>query len=237
MNLPPPLPHLPPSESGGAIRVQPIPVPSHPRQYRAIGLVYGQYRPCEEQLTRGVIFAADGITIESVLLGKVISLVKNHLDLDRSHLWVVYPRYRNDNDRLHLQIVGVWEPQTLSPSVVPSAVASPYSEPGYFSVRGEVVFTQPEQETVLVKIRQSPKKEGEKAKFFKVKLRGTLPGKPLGHFWDFQAQLQGDSIYIIEGLDLGSANKKKSSERRGNVKPSSRNSAPRPSKSRPIKPI
>ena len=91
-------------------------------QYRAIGLVKGTYQPSEEQLNRGNILSDDGAVIDSVLLGRVTSLIKKHIDLESSHLWVVYPRTRQaleDSDEtgseggLHLQIVGVWEPETL----------------------------------------------------------------------------------------------------------------------------
>ncbi|MFE4106024.1 hypothetical protein [Almyronema epifaneia] len=101
-------------------RQQPISPPSEPMQYRAIGLVKGCYVPSEEQFNRGQLQAADGTEIDTVLLGRVTSLVKNHLDLEKPHLWVVYPRTRKLNFRspnsevmLHLQIVGVWEPETL----------------------------------------------------------------------------------------------------------------------------
>ncbi len=81
---------------------------------RAIGLVRSTYTPSEEQFTRGVMLTDDGSEVEAVLLGRVMSLVRNHLALDREHLWVVYPRTRDREGTLHLQVVGVWEPENLS---------------------------------------------------------------------------------------------------------------------------
>ena len=90
-------------------------------QYRAIGVVRGTYRPSDpEQLTRGVIETEDGTAIEAVVLGRVLTLMRRHLDLAEPHLWVVYPRSR-DEDQLHLQLVGVWEPSTLSSETSPEA--------------------------------------------------------------------------------------------------------------------
>ncbi len=195
-------------------RQQPIPPPSNPKQYRAIGLIRGKYHRSEEQLTRGILLASDGTVIDAVLLGRVISLVKKHLDLEKDHLWVVYPRTRQENDHLHVQIVGVWEPETLSQEP-PSADSkleeskdfesepSSTTEDGYFSVRGEVIYYSQEKETAIVKIRQSPRRELEKPKFFKLKLKGTLPDKPVGHFWDFEVQLQADILVIQEATDIG----------------------------------
>jgi hypothetical protein len=100
-------------------RYSPIAPPSEPMQYRAIGLVRGTYEPTEaDQLNRGNLTTEDGQVIDSVLLGRVTSLVKKHIDLATVHLWVVYPRTRREMDTdeeqdLHLQIVGVWEPETL----------------------------------------------------------------------------------------------------------------------------
>src|SRR4028118_1194932 len=150
-------------------RQQPIPPPSEPMQYRAIGLIRGQYMPSAEQLTRGTLLAADGTLIDAVLLGRVMSLVKNHLNLDQAHLWVVYPRSRQEDGNLHVQIVGVWEPEKLNQTTSSEppnseevlenseveaspdesdADASPVLQDGYFSIRGEVIYYSQEEERI-----------------------------------------------------------------------------------------
>jgi hypothetical protein len=200
------------------LRNHPIPPPSEPMQYRAIGLVRGRYMPTAEQLTMGtLVTSSDETVLPAVLLGRVISLVKNHLDLQHDHLWVVYPRighkFRTEPDLLHVQIVGVWEPELLNkqePSLpvdsalsetddvntAPSGAASltPEPEDGYFSIRGEVVFYAEETDQVVVKIQQSPRKNEDEGKAFKLNLRGTLTGKVLGHFWSLDVQRQGDRL-------------------------------------------
>lgn len=102
------------SEGTKVNRQQPIPPPSEPMQYRAIGLVRGRYQASAEQFTQGSLLATNGTEIEAVLLGRIISLVRNHLDLAQEHLWVVYPRTGQKEENLHLQIVGVWEPENLT---------------------------------------------------------------------------------------------------------------------------
>jgi len=95
------------------MRQHPISPVTEPTQYRAIGVVRGQYVPADpEQPTRGMIRTADGSEIEAVVLGRLLTLMRRHVDLAESHLWVVYPRTREQN-HLHLQMVGVWEPSTL----------------------------------------------------------------------------------------------------------------------------
>ena len=190
-------------------RLQPIPPPSHPRQYRAIGLIKARYQQSEEQMTQGTLITPEGTEIEAVLLGRIISLIKNHLDLTKEHLWVVYPRSKVKEDRLHVQIVGVWEPETLSKNAAELEQSSTDVDDGYFSIRGEVIFYSNEEKTIVVKIKQFPRKEGEKPKFFKLKLKGTLGDKPLRRFWDLTVRLQGEELIIENGTDLGFAQKRK----------------------------
>lgn len=204
-------------------RKLPIPPPSHPRQYRAIGLIQAQYKLTADQLTQGALTTTDGTDIEAVLLGRVISLVKNHLDLDKNHLWVVYPRTKPKTDHLHVQIVGVWEPETLSQTNNTNTTeqSTESVEDGYFSIRGEVIYYSQEKEVVVVKIKQFPRKEGEKPKFFKLQLKGTLPDKPLHHFWDLKVRLVKETLTIEEGTDLGALpiKKKPGGFKRGRGRP------------------
>ncbi|MGJ3249950.1 MAG: hypothetical protein ACFE0J_02290 [Elainellaceae cyanobacterium] len=104
----------PSPDSSDIPRQQPIPPASEPMQYRAIGLMKGKYIASDEQFTRGQMETEDGYPIDAVLLGRVMSLVKKHLDLEQPHLWVVYPRTRNKDEQLHVQVVGVWEPENLN---------------------------------------------------------------------------------------------------------------------------
>jgi hypothetical protein len=192
-----------------ANRQQPIPPPSEPMQYRAIGLVRGRYHASSEQFTQGSLLTADGVELDAVLLGRIMSLVKNHLDLEQDHLWVVYPRTRQENDTLHLQIVGVWEPENLAKHSTEedkqdsgSNAPPPSSDipDGGFSVRGEVVYQSFDAKSLVVKIKQAPRKPTDKSKYFKLKLRGVLTTKAVGKFWDFQVQRQAD-VLVVENAE------------------------------------
>lgn len=214
-------------------RNHPIAPPSEPKQYRAIGLVRGRYCPDPEQFTRGMLVTPDGTELDAVLLGRVMSLLKNHLDLEEDHLWVVYPRTRQQDDSLHVQIMGVWEPETLKQNgtdakdkdaeeieaedkettVSQTAVEEesqneserfPEVQEGYFSVRGEVIYQSQEEEYAVIKIRQAPRKGDDRPRFFKLKLEGSLGDRPVNHFWDLHLQLQGNALVIERGNDIGS---------------------------------
>jgi hypothetical protein len=213
-----------------ANRQQPIPPPSEPMQYRAIGLVRGRYAASEEQFTQGFLVTPDAAQIDAVLLGRIMSLVKNHLDLEQEHLWVVYPRTRQENDKLHLQIVGVWEPEKLAKSeseaesqdsegltdeskstAGSSDSLTPSSEipDGGFSVRGEVVYQSPEGDSLVIKIKQAPRKNDDKPKYFKLKLKGNLNIKAVGKFWDLQVKREADFLTIETGEAIADLPKKR----------------------------
>jgi len=184
-------------------RQQPIPPPSESLQYRAIGLVRGRYSATSEQFTQGTLVAADGTELNTVLLGRIISLLRNHLDLAQEHLWVVYPRMGQQNNGLHLQIVGVWEPENLRKAPAQTDLTSndptsPEMEDGYFSIRGEIVYQSAAEQNFIVKIKQAPRQEADKPKYFKLKLMGDLGTKAIGQFWDLQARRQAHDLVLID---------------------------------------
>lgn len=219
-----------------ANREQPIPSPSEPTQYRAIGLIRGCYHASDEQFTQGTLITKDGVELNAVLLGRIMSLVKNHLDLEKEHLWVVYPRTRQENDALHLQIVGVWEPENLAKyeldedapdptarklhnssvvsdngSVASTIQPKPSSAvpDGGFSVRGEVVYQSFDERSLVVKIKQAPRKPTDKAKYFKLKLKGVLTTKAVGKFWDFNVKREADALVIVNAEAIADLPKKR----------------------------
>ncbi len=211
-------------------RLRPIPPPSEPTQYRAIGVVRGTYQPSDEQFTRGNMVMHDGSNVEAVLLGRVMSLVRNHLELDKEHVWVVYPRTREREATLHLQIVGVWEPENLTqpdeldgesdsedtPIETPPAkapieeealqyVPSDEVDTDTFSIRGEIISHEPDTQKISVKIQQVLRKKGEKEpsmKYFKLNLEGDLRGKVLGYFWDLDVKRIGQDLKILGGTSI-----------------------------------
>ncbi|NJP09625.1 MAG: hypothetical protein HC866_09175 [Leptolyngbyaceae cyanobacterium RU_5_1] len=205
------------------LRQRPIPPPSEPKQYRAIGLVRGRYTSSEEEFTRGTLVTSDGVEFNAVLLGRVMSLVRNHIDLEKDHLWVVYPRTREIEGDLHIQIVGVWEPETLKQGENDAENASEDAneastsdltdsslEDGYFSIRGEVVFFSQEERHVVVKIQQAPRKNSQKGKMFKLSLQGDLDSpKTVGYFWDLHIKRESTALVITEATCIGLAPPKK----------------------------
>lgn len=196
-------------------RQQPISPPSEPMQFRAIGLVQGKYYPSEERFNRGELEVEGGLRLDAVLLGQVMSLVKKYIDLDRPYFWVVYPRTREKEQTLHLQVVGVWSADGFSPITGEAAEPEPLPaaepalaqpiEDGYFSVRGQIVYQAHDKQLLYVKIQQTARKtkaRDERGKAFKLKIIGTLPQKAVGYFWDLHVMRQGNDLILQHGTSI-----------------------------------
>jgi hypothetical protein len=184
------------------MRHHPISPVTEPMQYRAIGVVRGLYVPSDpEQLTRGLIRTADGVEIEAVVLGRLLTLMRRHLNLEQSHLWVVYPRSKEE-EGLHLQMVGVWEPSTLAEGepgdhLAQAEVSDQLPEgDDYVSVRGELIYTRPETGDLVVKVRQQPRPDGSRPVPFKLQLKGDVPLEHLRHFVALNLRRQGQNLQL-----------------------------------------
>ncbi len=176
------------------MRDHPISPVSEPLQYRAIGLVRGIYVPEDSEcFTRGSLVDDQGEKIEAVVLGRVMSLMKRHLPLDVPHLWVVYPRCR-DQDHLHLQISGIWEPSTLRNPL--KGKDKVIEGDNYFSIRGELIYTNSEEEELVIKVRQRSRQNGSRPIPFKIRLKGAIPIKYLRNFVSLDVRRNGQYLCV-----------------------------------------
>ena len=137
----------------------PIPKVTNKLQYRAFGIINGKFTPNENnQLNRGYLTDSNGEKIETVVLGKALSLLKKHIDLKKSYYWVVYPKNKNTQN-LHLQVAGIWDPYKLN-DFPNSSSKTNFSklleelelEDNYFSVRGELVFVNTQKKEIIIRI-------------------------------------------------------------------------------------
>ena len=136
----------------------PIPKVTNQLQYRAIGIVNGKFTSHNsKQLNRGFLTDDKGEKIETVILGKALSLLKKHIDLKKNYFWIVYPKNKNTQN-LHLQVAGIWDPYQLNDFPDDSSkenFAKLLDEldlkDNYFSVRGELVFVNSQKKEFVMK--------------------------------------------------------------------------------------
>ncbi len=187
---------------------EPIPPSDSTLQYRAIGLLWGKYTPDEGDTGKGLLLTSDGTSIEAVVLGKLLGLIKTRIDLQKEHLWIVYPRTREreKEPKLHVKLTGIWEPTTLHPD---SPVPKLEQQPDHFSIRGEVVYQHKEEGWIMVKINQKSKEPSEKPSYFNLKLLGFLPEKPVKNFWNLHVEREGTNLVIQDGERIAYLGEKK----------------------------
>jgi hypothetical protein len=67
---------------------------------------------------------------------------------------------------------------------------------GYFSVRGELIYTRPEDGDLVVKIRQQPRADGSRPTPFKLQLRGEIAPEHLRHFVSLDLRRHGQQLQL-----------------------------------------
>jgi len=182
----------------------PIPKVTNQLQYRAIGIVNGKFTPHNfDKLNRGFLIDDKGEKIETVVLGKALSLLKKYIDLKKTYFWVVYPKNKNTQN-LHLQVTGIWDPYQLNdlPSDSSKINFSKLLEEldlkeNYFSIRGELVFVNTQKKEVVIKICSSSKQNYLKNKNFKLVIQGELSLELLNSFVSLDVIRDGNSLKIM----------------------------------------
>ena len=182
----------------------PIPKVTNHLQHRAIGIVNGKFTPrSSEQLNRGFLIDDKDEKIETVVLGKALSLLKKHIDLKKSYYWIVYPKNKNTQN-LHLQVAGIWDPYQLNdfPNDSSKTNFSKLLEEldlkdNYFSVRGELVFVNTQKKEVVIKICHAIKSKNLKNKDFKLVIKGELSLELLHSFVSLDISRDGNSLKLI----------------------------------------
>ena len=172
-------------------------------QYRAIGIVEGIYKPNNiEQLTRGTLTDKEGKIIDTVILGKALSLIKKYINLEKSYFWIVYPRNKNTNN-LHLQVTGIWDPYQLNQ--IDNSEKDPNElleelnlNNNYFSIRGELVYVNTQKKEVVIKICSSPNSKKLKNPTFKIIIEGEIPLKFLNSFVSLDVIKDGNTLRMVE---------------------------------------
>jgi len=182
----------------------PIPKVTNQLQYRAIGIINAKFIPLSsEQFNRGFLIDNKDEKIETVVLGKALSLLKKHIDLKKSYFWIVYPKNKNTQN-LHLQVAGIWDPYQLNdfPNDSTKTDFSKLLEEldlkdNYFSVRGELIFVNTQKKEIVIKICSASKLKNLKNKNFKLVIKGEISLELLNSFVSLDINRDGNSLKLI----------------------------------------
>ena len=174
-------------------------------QFRAIGIVKAIYKPNNlDQLNRGTLTDKDGKVIDTVILGKALSLIKKYINLEKNYFWIVYPRNKSTNN-LHLQVAGIWDPYQLNQVEKNNLEKDPNElldelnlKNNFFSIRGELVYVNSQKKEVVIKICSSPTSKKIKKQTFKIIIEGEISLQFLNHFVSLDVIRDGNILRIVK---------------------------------------
>ncbi len=61
----------------------------------------------------------------------------------------------------------------------------------------------------MIRIRRKPRALGDKSDYFKLKLQGFLPERPVKNFWHLHVQREGNDLVIKDGEGIAYLGEKK----------------------------
>ena len=179
----------------------PIPKVSNKKQFRAIGIVFGKYKPYEKNLlNKGIIEDSSGIKIDSVVLGKALPLIKKFINFEKQYFWIVYPRNKDSNN-IHLQIAGIWDPNNFNAddddiNKTHDLLLSLDLKDNLFSIRGKLIFINVQEKELIIKIYPSNKSKNQKNKSFKILVKGEISMKYINSFVCLEVVRLENSLFM-----------------------------------------
>ena len=184
----------------------PIPKVSNKKQFRAIGIVFGMYKPNDNNLlNKGFIEDSSGLNIDAVVLGKALPLIRKFINFEKKYYWIVYPRNKN-SDNIHLQIAGIWDPNNFKNNdenikKTHDLLHSLDLKDNLFSIRGKLIFINTQEKDLIIKICPSRQNKNKKNKSFKILVKGEISMKYINSFVSLEV-IRKDNTLFMEKFEI-----------------------------------
>ena len=176
----------------------PIPKVSNKKQFRAIGIVCGMYKPHESNLiNKGFIEDSNGLKIDAVVLGKALPVIRKFINFEKQYFWIVYPRNKDSNN-IHLQIAGIWDPSNFKNvdnykiNKTHDLLLSLDLKDNLFSIRGKLIFINSQEKELIIRICPS----NQKNKAFKILVKGEISMKHINSFVSLEVIRRENSLFL-----------------------------------------
>ena len=180
----------------------PIPKVSNRKQFRAIGIVFGIYKPHEKNLlNKGFIEDSNGLKLDAVVLGKALPIIKKFINFEKRYYWIVYPRNKDSNN-IHLQIAGIWDPSNFEKNddddikKTHDLLLSLDLKDNLFSIRGKLIFVNIKDKELIIKICPSNQIKNKKNKSFKISVKGEISMNYINSFVSLEVMRIESSLYL-----------------------------------------
>ena len=185
----------------------PIPKVSNKKQFRAIGIVLGMYKPHENNLlNKGFIEDSNGFKVDTVVLGKALPVIKKFINFEKQYYWIVYPRNK-DSKLIHLQIAGIWDPGNFKNDdddhidKTHNLLLKLDLKDNLFSIRGKLIFINTQTKELIIKICPSNKSKNHKNKSFKILVKGEVSMKYINSFVSLEVMRIENSL-VLETCEI-----------------------------------
>jgi len=185
----------------------PIPKVSDKKQFRAIGIVYGIYKPHKHNvLNKGFIEDSNGLKIDAVVLGKALPVIKKFINFEKQYYWIVYPRNKDLNN-IHLQIAGIWDPSNFKNNDHDKAnkthdlLLSFDLKDNLFSIRGKLIFINIQEKELIIKICPSNQSKNKRNKSFKILVKGEISMKYINSFVSLEV-IRIENSLLLEKFEI-----------------------------------
>ena len=185
----------------------PIPKVLNKKQFRAIGIVFGLYKPHDNNLlNKGFIEDPNGFKIDSVVLGKALPLIKKFINFEKKYYWIVYPRNKN-SENIHLQIVGIWDPNNFkniddeNNKKTHDLLLSLDLKDNLFSIRGKLIFINIQEKELIIKICPANQNKNKKNKSFKILVKGEISMKYINSFVSLEV-IRKENALCLEKFEI-----------------------------------
>ena len=179
----------------------PIPKVTNNKQFRAIGIVFGMYKPNDNNLpNKGFIEDSSGLNIDAVVLGKALPLIKKFINFENKYYWIVYPRNKN-SDNIHLQIAGIWDPNNFKNKdenikKTHDLLLSLDLKDNLFSIRGKLIFINTQEKELIIRICPSNQSKNKKNKSFKILVKGEISMKYINSFVSLEVIRKENTLFM-----------------------------------------
>lgn len=169
-----------------------IKAPDHPEQYRAIGLIKGQFLPSAEDSHKGVLVSSD-LPFPAILASSISTSPTT------TAIWRVWIRTTNDKEGLRFFLKSYVRDADRNP------IECHHLKQDYFSIRGQLLWWKAEEENPLFAISIHPNRpERSSLKPFFLVICGTLSKPKKGTFWDLTVTRQGKQLVLLSAQKIRS---------------------------------
>lgn len=167
-----------------------IKAPSEPSQYRAVGLIKGQFIPSEDDFHRGVLVTPD-LPFPAILMPKIKTPPTTEV------IWRVWMRTKNNEEGLRFVLMSYAHDTDGTP------VETHHLEQDYFSIRGNLLWWDTEKEDPCFGIRINPNRSHQRSfKPFFITIYGTLSKPKKDAFWEVTATRKGKQLVFLRGQEI-----------------------------------